>query len=161
VQQNHTISASFSTNGPFTITATSDPGGSITPGGDVSVACGADQVFTIAPSSDCFSISDVIVDDVPQGAISTYTFTNVQSSHQIQAVFSALGPYAISASAGVGGKIVPKPGTLAPGVWTDFDGPPSGLPGGWASFSWTGGTSQTDGNGNLIVNGSRANPNPY
>src|SRR6185436_5294973 len=46
VQANHTIDASFALN-TYTITATPDAGGSITPSGATSVNCGASQAYTI------------------------------------------------------------------------------------------------------------------
>ena len=47
---------------------------------------GANQTFTITPDSG-YSVSQVLVDGVSQGAISTYTFTNVAASHTISATF--------------------------------------------------------------------------
>src|SRR6185295_11319613 len=107
VQANHTISASFSQLGPYTITASAGPGGSIDPTGAVSVACGANETFTIEPADKCHVIVDVLVDGVSVGAVATYTFTDVQANHTISASFSQLGPYTITASAGVGGSIDP------------------------------------------------------
>src|SRR5439155_1486808 len=53
----HTIEATFSLNGPYTIDASAGTGGTIAPSGAVSVACGADQAFAVIPS-DCYSIAD-------------------------------------------------------------------------------------------------------
>jgi hypothetical protein len=74
-----------------TIIATADPGGSISPGGQVSVDEGANQRFDITPS-DGYQIADVIVDGRPKGAISRYTFSHVRSDHQIHATFTEV-PY--------------------------------------------------------------------
>jgi hypothetical protein len=70
-----------------TITASAAAGGSITPAGPVSVGCGTDQAFTISPDL-CHVIADVLVDGVSQGALTTYTFTNVITSHTISASFA-------------------------------------------------------------------------
>src|SRR5439155_1622744 len=51
VQDNHTISATFSTLGPFTITASAGAGGSISPSGATSVACGGSQSYTTTTRS--------------------------------------------------------------------------------------------------------------
>ena len=91
----------------FTITASAGAGGTISPSGSVGVAAGGSQAFTIAANS-CFAIASVTVDGVNQGAISSYTFTNVLAAHTIVAAFSALGPYAITASAGANGTISPN-----------------------------------------------------
>jgi predicted aspartyl protease len=111
VQANHTIAATFSTLGPFTITATAGANGSITPSGAVSVACGASQTFTISPSDKCHAIADVKVDGVSVGAVASYTFSDVQANHTIDATFSTLGPFTITANAGAGGSIAPAGAT--------------------------------------------------
>ena len=105
VQANHTIAASFTLTS-YTITASAGAGGSIAPSGAVAVACGADQAFTVTPDA-CFTISDVLVDGVSVGAVSGYTFTNVQADHTIAASFT-LSNYTITASAGTGGSIAPS-----------------------------------------------------
>ncbi len=71
----------------FTITATADPGGTIDPIGDVVVWIHADQTFTITADAGN-TIRDVLVDDVSQGSIATYTFYDVTADHTIEAVFN-------------------------------------------------------------------------
>jgi hypothetical protein len=66
----------FSLNGPYSIAASAGSGGTITPSGSTSVACGATQAFAIA-ADPCKSIADVVVDGGSVGAVSGYTFTNV------------------------------------------------------------------------------------
>jgi hypothetical protein len=89
VQANHTISAAFAPI-TFTITASAGSGGSISPSGTVTVNSGASQTFTITPNSG-FAISNVTVDGANQGAITTYTFSNVQANHTISATFTSSG----------------------------------------------------------------------
>jgi hypothetical protein len=92
----------------FTITASAGSGGSISPSGNVNVSQGANQTFTITPNSG-FSISSVTVDGANQGAISSYTFSNVQANHTISAAFSQnTTNFTITASAGSGGSISPS-----------------------------------------------------
>jgi len=75
----------------YSIAAGAGTNGSITPNGVTAVAMGADQNYTIM--ADCgYVISDVLVDGVSQGAIAAYTFTNVNASHTITAIFSAVLP---------------------------------------------------------------------
>lgn len=93
----------------FTITTTAGTGGSISPT-TLQVNSGANQTFTITPNA-CYNISDVKVDGVSQGAIGTYTFTNVTAAHTIEATFAIKGPYAITASAGANGAISPAGST--------------------------------------------------
>ncbi len=95
---------------PHSILATAGANGSISPSGTITVGHGASQTFTITPSA-CYRISDVVVDGASVGAVSSYTFSNVQSNRSISAYF-ALNTYAISASAGAGGSISPGSGSV-------------------------------------------------
>jgi chitinase len=72
----------------FTITASAGSNGSISPSGSVVVNQGANQAFTITPNSG-YNVSAVTVDGTNVGAVSTYTFSNVQANHTISATFSA------------------------------------------------------------------------
>lgn len=91
VTADHTISAEFEVIPPTSkvIHATAGANGSIAPGGDVSVNIGANQTFTITADTG-YEIEDVDVDGASQGAISTYTFTNVQEDHTIEATFKEI-----------------------------------------------------------------------
>ncbi len=94
----------------FTITASASEGGTISPEGDVTVYGNATQMFKITPEQG-YAISSVIVDGNSVGAVSTYTFTDINKNHTISAVF-VVAPYTIIASAGSGGSISPS-GTFA------------------------------------------------
>src|SRR5205085_520618 len=87
VQAGHTIAASFALN-TYTIAASAGAGGSISPSGNVSVNCGANQAFSITPSAG-YVIADVLVDASSVGAVGSYTFNNVQAGHTIAASFTA------------------------------------------------------------------------
>ena len=100
----HTISARFTANN-YTITASAGAGGTISPSGSVSVNHGTNQSFTISANTG-YQIANVTVDGVSQGAISSYTFSNVTAAHTINATF-AVRTYTITASAGTGGTISP------------------------------------------------------
>ena len=104
----HSISATFSQLS-YNITASAGVNGTITPNGATQVNCGTSQTFSIAANS-CYQVADVIVDGVSQGAISSYTFTNVTATHSISATFSQLS-YTITASAGTNGSIAPNGAT--------------------------------------------------
>jgi hypothetical protein len=72
----------------FAITATAGPGGTISPEGEGMFAYpGQSFTFTITPNFG-YQITDVKVDGISQGKISTYNLTNIQSSHEISATFS-------------------------------------------------------------------------
>jgi predicted glutamine amidotransferase len=75
----------------YTIVASAGVGGSIDPVGDVVVAEGSDQLFTITADTD-YEILDVLVDGVSVGVVTTYTFEDVATDHTITASFRFLSP---------------------------------------------------------------------
>jgi len=97
----------------YTITATAGTGGTISPYGAVSVPSGGIQTFTITPQSG-YIISNVKVDGVSKGAITSYTFINVLAVHTISVTF--VRSYTITATAGTGGTINP-PGAIPVAIW--------------------------------------------
>ena len=113
ITANHTIDATFVALGPFKVSASAGAGGSISPDGSVVMACGASQKFSIGPADKCHAILDVKVDGVSVGAVASYTFTDVQANHTIDATFMALGPFKLSATAGGGGSISPSGSVVA------------------------------------------------
>ena len=101
VTEDHKIYVTFAPVGAatHTITATAGAGGGISPSGSVLVAEGGSQSFTVTPDSG-YKISGVTVDGVNQGAIGSYTFTNVTGGHAIHAAFTVTS----SDSGGSGGS---------------------------------------------------------
>ena len=79
----------------------------ISPQGSVPVNAGFSQTFTITPDSG-FSVSDVLVDGVSVGAVPTFTFSNVDADHSIQAQFVAVANKVITTTVGPGGTISPS-----------------------------------------------------
>ncbi len=94
----------------FNINATVTGTGTITPSGITSVVCGNSQTYTITAGT-CYSIADVTVDGVSQGAITSYTFSNVSADHTINATFT-LNTYTITVTAGANGTITPVTGSV-------------------------------------------------
>ena len=111
VTGDHRIYASFSQVTPlnYTIIASAGSGGRIIPNGSVQVAAGANQTFNISNNLGMV-IDTVMVDNVSQGAIRSYTFYNVSANHTISASFKVLYPttWYINATAGTGGSIDPS-----------------------------------------------------
>jgi hypothetical protein len=70
-----------------TISASAGAGGSISPTGIVSVNYGGSQSFTIT-ANPSYYIVDVTVNGSSVGAVSSYTFTNVQAAYTISATFA-------------------------------------------------------------------------
>ena len=96
----------------YTISASAESGGNISPSGSIKVNQGDTQSFTVIPSTG-FHIKDVKVDGTVMEAISSYTFTNVMSNHTISASF-AINTYDLTVN-----KLGSGSGTLAsypPGI---------------------------------------------
>jgi rhamnogalacturonyl hydrolase YesR len=88
VQANHTISVAFQAVPTFTITPSAGANGTINPLVPTKVNQGSLQWITIAPNFG-YTISNVIVDGASVGAVTNYTFTNVQANHTISATFAS------------------------------------------------------------------------
>ncbi len=101
----HTIRAVFAIN-QYTISSSAGPNGTIFPSGSVVVLYGANQTFTVTPSTN-YHVDSVIVDGAYIGSGTTHTFNNVTANHSIRATF-AIDTYAITASAGIQGAINPS-----------------------------------------------------
>lgn len=91
------ITAVGSANPPLIRTITAAPGinGTISPPGSVITNQGADRTFAIT-ADQFYLISDVKVDNVSVGAVSSYTFTNITADHTITASFKAAPSVAFS-----------------------------------------------------------------
>lgn len=73
----------------YSITASSDVNGTISASGTTTVNSGANQSYTFSPVSG-YKISNVLVDGTSQGAITSYTFSNVVADHTISVVFEKI-----------------------------------------------------------------------
>ncbi|MEO5915965.1 MAG: hypothetical protein ABIS50_17150 [Luteolibacter sp.] len=112
----HTISATFAVNTvSYTLNASAGFNGTINPSGPMSVFQGVNQPYSITPDVG-YHVANVLVDGNSAGAVTGYTFTNVQANHTISASF-AIDTFTITASSGAHGSISPN------GVTTvDYDG---------------------------------------
>ncbi len=108
VQAAHTITASYAVN-TYAITVTQGSNGVIAPG-TTTVNYGWSQTFTITPSTG-YPVSSVVVDGSSVGAVSSYTFSNVQATHTITASY-AINTYAITVTQGSNGVIAPGTTTV-------------------------------------------------
>lgn len=104
VTADHTISATFvlipPPPGSFSIVATAGANGTVTPSGATNVTQGNSQAYTITPNSGYYTAT-LTVDSVSIATSTSYTFTNVQAGHTIDATFSALATPEPDTSAGV------------------------------------------------------------
>ena len=99
------ITAVFVLN-TYIITPTAGAGGNISPTTPQTVIHGSNITFTIAPDPN-YHIADVGIDGVAVGALTSYTFENVTTTHTISAAF-ALDTFVITPTAGLGGRITPS-----------------------------------------------------
>jgi uncharacterized delta-60 repeat protein len=70
-----------------TITASAAANGTITPAGTTTFTNGSNQTYNISAASG-YCIADVLVDGVSVGAVSSYAFSNITTSHTIEATFT-------------------------------------------------------------------------
>ena len=89
---NQTIEALFSAlpAGTYNLWATTEGPGSITNPGLFVISPGQSLAYTITPDGGA-SISDVLVNGASVGAVSSYTFINVNSDQNIKAIFTTGG----------------------------------------------------------------------
>ena len=106
ITSGHTIEVSFETTPVHTVTASAGTGGSVTPSGTTQVNDGTDLTYSIEPEVG-YRVSNVRADGISVGAVSSYTFSNITSSHTISAVFSVM-TYTLTGSAASGGSINPS-----------------------------------------------------
>jgi uncharacterized repeat protein (TIGR02543 family) len=100
------------------ISATAGAGGTISPAGITNVNYGANQSYVIAPTAG-FQIAGVLVDGVSVGAVSSYSFNNVITAHNIAASFSTT-TFAITTNAGANGTVTPVNPTVNYGANKDI-----------------------------------------
>ena len=107
INEDHTIEAFFKLSvdddDGFIITAGAGPGGSISPDGEIHVDSGDSLTFTITADSG-YDISAVFVDGMDEGPISTYTFTDIDDDHTIEATFELNDTGNNGNNGGSGGK---------------------------------------------------------
>jgi hypothetical protein len=87
ITESQTIVVYFAAN-EYVVTATTHNGGIITPAGATTYTYGATPVYTITPNAG-YHISDVKVNGVSVGAVTSYTFPAITADQTIEAEFAA------------------------------------------------------------------------
>lgn len=85
VNGNRNLVANFAQS-TYTIQASAGANGIITPSGTINVAQGANQSFSMIPNTG-YEVQNVYIDGNSVGALTSYTFTNVNANHQIYVTF--------------------------------------------------------------------------
>ncbi|PCJ60251.1 MAG: hypothetical protein COA79_08755 [Planctomycetota bacterium] len=113
INADHTLEVTFSLIPvKHTIVATVGVGGEISPAGSASVVDGFDQAYTITPEGG-YLITDVLVDNISVGAVSSYTFINTTQDHTISATFVLSDViHTVEVSSGSNGSISPTGSVL-------------------------------------------------
>jgi hypothetical protein len=76
---------------PYDIAITASEGGTVDPGGPLTVAPGGTVTLNITPQKD-YDIADVVIDGVSVGVVDTYTFYDVSGPHKVE-IWFALDEY--------------------------------------------------------------------
>ena len=104
VASNQTIHADFIIQ-DYEITSSAGANGTISPTGIALVPTGSSTNYIMTPDTG-YHIDNVLVDGIPVGAVPSYTFVNVTTSHTIHVDF-AVNIYDITATSGANGSILP------------------------------------------------------
>ena len=85
-KQSETAVLNYRVGAVYTLTASAQTGGSISPSGASSLFATGSKTYTIK-ASDGYAIGDVLVDGVSVGAVTSYSFQNLSANHTISASF--------------------------------------------------------------------------
>jgi len=154
VQANYTISVKFAIN-TYTITATVIGGiGTINPPGSTTVTYGANQTYTITPSTG-YHIDTLIVDGSYAGYSSPYIFLNDTANHTISVKF-AINTFAVTINVSGSGSVsrLPNQSLYNYGTSVLLTATPADYT--WLFTGWTGSVSSTS-NPIIIVTDSAMN----
>ena len=151
ITADHSISAGFAIN-TYIITASAGAGGSISPSNAVVVNYGGSQTFTITPNTG-YHIVDVVVDGSSVGAVTTYTFNNVQANHTITASF-AMYTYTLTVNVVGSGSVtkVPDQATYTHGTVVELTATPAA---GWSFSAWGGDLTGSTNPDSITMDGDR------
>jgi len=135
----------------LTITVTQTAYGTINPG-TRSISLGNDQSFTIAPDIGYY-IADVLVDGVSIGAVTSYTFHNVTTSHSLTATFAPI-EYTLTVSKIGEGLTTQNPNqtTYHYGDTIQLTATPVN---GWRFTSWTGDITSSLNPSTITIDGNK------
>ncbi len=133
------------------ITPTAGPHGAIQPGTPRTVKEGGDAVFTLVPDTG-YQVLDVAVDGVSVGAMSQYTFTNVQADHTLTAAFT-LDEYTLTLAIQHKGRVTRQPDqpTYHYGDVVTLTAVPTAP---WTFNNWSGALSGNDNPISLTIQGN-------
>jgi fibronectin type 3 domain-containing protein len=106
----HSLNAVFVID-TFTIAASASVNGTISPSGSVQYTYGDTITYFFEPNTG-YHLTDVLVDGMSQGIVSSYFFNSLNADHTVDAVFG-IDTFTLAATATVGGDISPLGNTIA------------------------------------------------
>jgi hypothetical protein len=138
----------------YTITASASANGSITPSGSMIVNQGDSRIFTVTPNSG-YQVGAVNVDNVSQGSITTYTFSNVTANHTISALFVPLPTYTLTTAVSPvsGGEVSGNANTYVTGATATITA--NAFPG-YVFSAWSGDYTGTSNTASIVMNGNKS-----
>lgn len=147
VTEAHAIEAVFTATSKrtkYTIKASANTGGELSPSGNVDVFKGEAQTFAIV-ADDGFEIIDMVVDGISVGRAVSYTFENVIEDHSLEVVFAAIVPN----DAPIAVAVSDITESFAP-LAVNFDGSSSSDDKGITKYSWNFGDGSSDASGERV-----------
>jgi len=134
----------------FTITVVGSAHGIINPG-TTSVIQGGSQSFTITPEAG-YRVADVLVDSVSVGALTSYTFNNVNVDHSLTASFNQI-EYSLTVSTVGSGSVdvSPSQSTYHYGDVAQLTATPAA---GWSFSGWSGDFYRSSNPISAVINGT-------
>nr|MCR5114610.1 T9SS type A sorting domain-containing protein [Bacteroidales bacterium] len=105
ITENQTLDVMFAQR-EYTLTATAGEGGTVTPAGATTVACGNSQTYTVVPDEG-YEIAYLMVDGDSVAAAGSYTFSDIREDHTFEAYFT-LQMFTVEITAGEGGNVTPN-----------------------------------------------------
>ncbi|MCC6651012.1 MAG: T9SS type A sorting domain-containing protein, partial [Candidatus Eisenbacteria bacterium] len=124
----------------WTVTASADANGGISPAGATGVGDGATPSYTITPASG-YMVADVLVNGVSVGAVTGYAFAAIHANQTIAATFTTAA-YPINVTLSGSGSVASNPSLAAYPAGSSVTLTATASPG-WAFDSWSGDISST------------------
>ena len=139
-------SLNFTFTCPFIITASAGGNGSISNAGSNQFEPGTSHAYQMYPNTG-YHVSNVVVDGTSRGAVSSFTFSNIQANHNISVAF-AINYYTVRFLSGYGSNWVVKSQSVSHGSNAT---PPSVSREGYNFAGWSGSYTNVTGNRNVTA----------
>jgi len=154
ITSNMDITAHFTLKQYVINASVSGTGGTIEPSGLVTVLHGEDETFTITPDIG-YHVLDVLVDGKSQGAITTYTFSTVDTNHTITAIFTP-NEYTLTVNVSPEGSGAVTLNNMGPYYYGDVVQLTAIAEANWTFSYWSGDVSGTSKTTTITIDGNKS-----